>query len=128
MLVTPYLRFKRMLDKREVYLSMLRWIVVDEVDTLFEGQKGMLQDLLETIVLPKVMSNDSHGISTNTQLILSSTTNPQPLKEFLQKKLEGKVSISEGEAKKHLIKFEQIVDKNVHVNLQNIKHEFLHCQ
>ena len=83
MLVTPYLRFKRMLDKREVYLSMLRWIVVDEVDTLFEGQKGMLQDLLETIVLPKVMSNDSHGISTNTQLILSSTTNPQPLKEFL---------------------------------------------
>lgn len=46
-------------------------------------------------------------------LILSSTTNPLPLRDYLKKKLP---------------KMEQIVDKNTHINLENIRHEFLHCQ
>lgn len=41
-LVTGYRRFKRMLDHRKVFLSNLSWVVVDEVDTIFESQMSAM--------------------------------------------------------------------------------------
>ena len=35
---------------------MLRWVVIDEADTIFEGQKSILDEIYEKILQPKVMS------------------------------------------------------------------------
>lgn len=74
MLVAGYPRFKRMLNRREAYLSGLSWIVVDEMDTLFESQKSIVNDLFDTIIMPKLQQDNP------PKLILSSTTNPPALK------------------------------------------------
>lgn len=39
-----------MLDKHEVYMSNLKWVVVDEVDTLFESQKSMVDEMIRVVV------------------------------------------------------------------------------
>lgn len=106
MLVSCFTRFKRMLDHREVYLSNLSWVVVDESDTIFESQKSMMDSIFSTIITPKL---DKENCPVFT---FASTTNPPALTEYLRKKMP---------------KVDQTIDKNTHVNLQNIKHEFLHC-
>ena len=45
---------------------------------------------------------------------MSSTTNPEALTSYITKKVPQKA-------------MEKIVDKKTHLNLQNIKHEFIHC-
>ena len=71
------------------------------------------------------MENQSKSGTTSqkygeTQLLLSSTTNPLNLREFLEKKLTKKVNLDPGQqssAKILELKFEQIVDKKTHINL-----------
>ena len=35
---------------------MLKWVVIDEADTIFEGQKSILDEIYEKILEPKVMN------------------------------------------------------------------------
>ena len=48
--MSGYQRFKRMLDRNEIFMSNLKWVVVDEIDTLFESQKSMVDQLFKTVV------------------------------------------------------------------------------
>lgn len=90
-----------MLDNRQAYLSNLSWIVVDESDTIFESQQSIMDDLFKTIIHPKLSKQNPPFLT------LVSTTNPPALTSYLKKKVP---------------KIEQIIDKNTHINLQNIKH------
>lgn len=76
---------------------------------MYEAQTKSLSLLFEKIILPKLNSNNP-----NFKLIMSSTTNPEALTSYITKKVPQKA-------------MEKIVDKKTHLNLENIKHEFIHC-
>ena len=48
----------------------------------------------------------------NVNIIFSGTTHPLELKQFLESKFKNMAVL---------------IDKNTHLNLQNIKHEFIQC-
>jgi superfamily II DNA/RNA helicase len=105
-LVSTYPRLTPLLDKGELFLTNLKWIVVDEIDTLYE--MGRLSAIVERLLIKSEELKEERNI----KIILSGTTNSQELQGYLKGKLGDLV---------------EIVDKNTHFNLQNIRHEFIHC-
>jgi superfamily II DNA/RNA helicase len=67
-------RFQQMSKRRDLFVSNLSWIVIDEVDTIVEGQKNGIETFIENIIQPKL--NHENPL----KIILSSTTNPRILK------------------------------------------------
>lgn len=61
-----------MLENHIVYLSNMKWLVVDEVDTLFET--GKLNSIIENIAL-KTKRMQVEGKKVN--ILFSGTTHPQ---------------------------------------------------
>lgn len=102
-LVSTYLRLTPLLDKGELFLTNLKWIVVDEIDTLYE--MGRLSAIVERLLM-------RFGEEGSVRMILSGTTCSKELRGYLKSKLGELI---------------EIVDKNTHFNLQNIRHEFIHC-
>ena len=104
-LVSTNVRFSRMLAKKKLSLTCTDWIVIDEVDTLFESNFHKTSQLIEDVLKP--------NCNKHLKIIFSSTTNPQSLSQYLHKAFPS---------------LTQVVDKKVHINLENIKHEFMQSQ
>jgi superfamily II DNA/RNA helicase len=104
-LISSHAKMQTQLENNSVYLSNLKWLVVDETDTIFEI--GKLEKVIrEFLERTKNMANPP-------KILFSGTTSPPDLKQLLKKELKD---------------YTEIIDKNTHMNLENIKHEFLQCQ
>lgn len=85
----------------------MKWLVVDELDTLYDT--GKLTSIMDNLLTNAKITQEK----TPLEVILSGTTRSHELLKYITDNV-GEVT--------------DLVDKNTHINLQNIKHEFLQCQ
>ena len=78
-LITSNVKLQRQLDNKNLFLTNLKWLVIDETDTLFETAK--LQKIINDIVLRAMTMNNP------PKIVFSGTTNPKDLRELLKKEL-----------------------------------------
>ena len=67
-LVSTYQRMKPLIEKNMIYFSNVQWMVVDEVDTLFE--MGKLPAIMENLLIGGRKSQEKNPL----EIILSGTT------------------------------------------------------
>lgn len=64
-------------ERKNLFISNLRWLIIDETDTLFET--GKLDKVFEELI------SRSNNMSEGPKIILSGTTCPPSLKALLKK-------------------------------------------
>lgn len=68
MLVSTYQRIKPLINNQKIFFSHLKWMVVDEVDTLFETAK--LTSITEHMLVAAKKAQEKNPL----EIILSGTT------------------------------------------------------
>ncbi|KRX03914.1 P-loop containing nucleoside triphosphate hydrolase [Pseudocohnilembus persalinus] len=105
-------RLERHRQKENVYLSLVNYLVVDECDTFMDsGFKDIIQAYITII---KGRQEEDRGFNVVPKGIFISATVTRILQDMLKKNFGDK-------------KIQFLVEKNTHLNLHNITHEFIHC-
>jgi superfamily II DNA/RNA helicase len=76
-LVSTYQRIKPLIEKKLLFLSNMKWLVVDEVDTLFE--MGKLPAIMENLLIGAKKSQENSLL----EIVLSGTTRSHELIKYL---------------------------------------------
>lgn len=119
-LITTPERFENHWTKKNIYISRLTHVVIDELDTLLDaGDEDFLARLIK-IMLKRNLEEEEESQVNNTQeikrqIILASTTSTPSIDKFLDKVFSGYDGSS----------FVKIIDKSTNHNLSNVKHEFV---
>lgn len=124
-------RFKNHWDKRNVFVTKLTHVVIDELDTLLDsGYEEFLKHISniilrynsESILKNSTDENVLPEHSTNfRQLIYASATLTPTIEKYLAEIFhnnETNLNLNNS--------FLKIIDKSTNHNLSNVKHEFLH--
>lgn len=95
-LVSTFQRIKPLIEKKLLFFSNVKWMVVDEIDTLYE--MGKLPSIMENLLIGARKAQEKSPL----QVVLSGTTRSQELVKYLQANL-GEIT--------------EITDKRTHLNL-----------
>lgn len=95
-LVSTFQRIKPLIEKKLVFFSNVKWMVVDEVDTLYD--MGKLPSIMENLLIGAKKSQEKSML----EIVLSGTTRSQELVKYLKDNL-GDIT--------------ELVDKRTHLNL-----------
>lgn len=95
-LVSTLQRMKPLIEKKVVLFSNVKWLVVDEIDTLYE--MGKLPAIMEHVLIGARKAQEK----TPLEIVLSGTTRSQELVKYLHANL-GEIN--------------EISDKRTHLNL-----------
>jgi superfamily II DNA/RNA helicase len=121
-------RFKNHWDKKNVYVTKLTHVVIDELDTLLDSGYDDFLKKISNIILKyntdEIIQNSENSTSEKPpsnfrQLIYASATLTPSIENYLAdifEKNENNLNNS----------FLKIIDKSTNHNLANVKHEFLH--
>jgi superfamily II DNA/RNA helicase len=113
MITTPD-RLVRHRDAKKIFLSNLTSLVIDEWDTLLDsGLEEFIYDLVDPIV-KKSRSAENSQDGLNKQVVFWSATVTKPIESLVAKYW------SPGDKT-----FVDLVEKNTHMNLANLDHEFI---
>lgn len=105
-LITTIDRFERHRAQNNVFLSKAKFLVIDEADTLIDG--GFKEIIQEYIRI---------SLKNQIKTIFVSATFTTPLEKMFNESF-GKNSES----------LKKIIEKNTHLNLSNLHHEFIHIK
>jgi len=121
-------RFKNHWDKKNVFVTKLTHVVIDELDTLLDsGYEDFLKKISNIILkynTEEIMKNSDvnpqdNPVSNFRQLIYASATLTPAIENYLANIFEK----NENNLNNSFIK---IIDKSTNHNLANVKHDFLH--
>ena len=105
-LITTIDRLENHRKKNNVYLSKAMFLVIDEADTLIDsGFKDIIADYIKI------------SLKNQIRTIFVSATFTSPLSKLFDENF-GRNSVS----------LKKIIEKNTHMNLSNLHHEFIHIK
>ena len=119
-------RFRNHWEKKNVYVTKLTHVVIDELDTLLDsGYEDFLKKISNIILRyngEEILKNSLEPAESSKnfrQLIYASATLTPSIEKYLGEIFEN----NEGNPNNSFLK---IIDKSTNHNLSNVKHEFLH--
>ena len=108
MVVTTLERLQLRRDRQKLFLSNLNSLVIDEFDTLVDSG---LEDRIKTLL-------DQYLEKGPRQVVFSSATVSKQMKQISANYF--------GEGSDPGLRFKELIEKSTHMNLQHLKHEFIH--
>ena len=113
LVITPD-RFERHRSYDKLHLSMCETLIIDELDTLLDsGYQEYIESLIKPLVVP-INENDRKR-KASKQVVFWWATITKPVESLLSNFWEPEDP-----------NFAKCIDKNTHMNLSNLDHEFIH--
>ena len=113
LVITPD-RFERHRSYDKLHLSMCETLIIDELDTLLDsGYQEYIESLIKPLVVPINQNDRKRKVSK--QVVFWWATITKPVESLLSNFWESDDP-----------NFAKCIDKNTHMNLSNLDHEFIH--
>ena len=119
-------RFKKHWNKQNTFITGLKFLVIDELDTLLDaGTEKSLRELVD-VALKRGSMNQVNNQSC-FKIIFASTTLTTAIEVWLDTLFKNTV-LQNNENNQVIIenKLVKLIDKSTNHNLSNVKHQFIH--